>query len=109
MQRPLPSLLLVAEPGTILPGVKGTEESFFRCSDTRVISLISQGTTRTTVVEVSRTTCPFVYFARHEHHRREAEIVRRQGGYGAHLREVQARLPTAKFAFFFACHAAKQT
>ena len=106
-----PSLLLVAQPGKSLPGVKG-EIKVIKALEIEVESLISKKATTAAVVEgLGRH--QFVHFACHG----SLEIGKPfDASFKLHGDErltlldiIRSRLPTAEFAFLSACHTAALT
>jgi len=106
-----PSLLLVAQPETSLPGVKG-EIKIIQRLDIKVESLILRGATTSTVLEGLRRH-ELVHFACHGNLEIGKPFDASFKLYGDdHLKLldiVHSRLPAAQFAFLSACHTAEIT
>jgi hypothetical protein len=106
-----PSLLLVAQPGRSLPGVKG-EIKVIQALEIEVESLILKDATTTTVLEGLRRH-ELVHFACHgnlEIGKPFDASFKLHGNQRLKLLDiVHSRLPTAECAFLSACHTAELT
>ena len=108
-----PSLLLVAQPGHDLPGVKGEIKVIRNLGDqVTVTDLISSGATPASVIEGLRGSS-LVHFACHGKLETgkpfEASFKLHEGERLTLLKIVQSQLPDAEFAFLSCCHAAEIT
>ena len=109
-----PSLLLVAQPDDLLPGVKGEIEVIRRALHTRltVSSLVSEEATPSSVLEGLQG-CQFAHFACHGVLEAgkpfDASFKLHRGSRLTLLDIVRSRLPDAEFAFLSCCHAAEIT
>ena len=109
-----PSLLLVAQPDDMLPGVKGEIKVIRRALHARltVASLVSGEATPSSVLEGLQG-CRFAHFACHGVLETgkpfDASFKLHQGSRLTLLDIVRSRLPDAEFAFLSCCHAAEIT
>ena len=109
-----PSLLLVAQPDDLLPGVKGEINVIHRALQTRVTvtGLVSAEATPSSVLEGLRGN-QFAHFACHgvlETGKPFDASFKLHGGSRLTLLDiVRSRLPNAEFAFLSCCHAAEIT
>ena len=110
----MPSLLLVAQPGDLLPGVKGEIKEIQRALKTRVAvtALVSAEATPSSVLEGLRGS-QFAHFACHGVLQTgkpfDASFKLHRGSRLTLLDIVRSRLPDAEFAFLSCCHAAEIT
>ena len=110
----MPSLLLVAQPDDLLPGVNGEIKVIRRALDARltVASLISGEATPSSVLEGLRGS-QFVHFACHGILETgkpfDASFKLHAGERLTLLEVVRSQLPYAEFAFLSCCHAAEIT
>jgi CHAT domain-containing protein/tetratricopeptide (TPR) repeat protein len=108
-----PSLLLVAQPGHDLPGVKGEIKVIRKLGEqVTVTDLVSSDATPTSVIEGLRGS-QLAHFACHGALETgkpfEASFKLHEGERLTLLKIVQSRLPYAEFAFLSCCHAAEIT
>ena len=109
-----PSLLLIAQPDDLLPGVKGEIKVIQRALKTRVTvtGLVSAEATPSSVLEGLRGS-QFAHFACHgvlETGKPFDASFKLHGGSRLTLLDVvRSRLPDAEFAFLSCCHAAEIT
>ena len=110
----MPSLLLVAQPDDLLPGVKGEIKVIQRALQARVTvtGLVSAEATPSSVLEGLRGS-QFAHFACHgvlETGKPFDASFKLHGGLRLTLLDiVRSRLPNAEFAFLSCCHAAEIT
>ena len=105
-----PSLLLVAQPDSSLPTVKG-EIKVVRALDINVTSLVSEAATPAAVIEAFQHH-QFIHFACHGslEEGKPFEAGFELGDSRLTLLEiVRSHIPTAEFAFLSACHTAEMT
>ena len=114
-QRPkTPSLLLVAQPGDLLPGVNGEIKVIQRAlqAQVTVTSLVSAEATPSSVLEGLRGS-QFAHFACHGVLETgkpfDASFTLHRGSRLTLLDIVRSRLPDAEFAFLSCCHAGEIT
>ena len=110
----MPSLLLVAQPDDLLPGVNGEIKVIRRALQTRVTvtGLVSAAATPSSVLEGLRGS-QFAHFACHGILEAgkpfDASFKLHRGSRLTLLDIVRSRLPDAEFAFLSCCHAAEIT
>ena len=108
-----PSLLLVAQPGDSLPGVKGEVEVIRELKGrVAVVDLVSSEATPSSVVEGLRGS-QFAHFACHGVPETgkpfDASFKLHGGSHLTVLEIVRSRLPDPEFAFLSCCHAVEIT